>query len=41
MTAVPYLHRSLRPLSEVDFRNDTDRGQLWLWQDECTGHCGV
>jgi len=42
MNAVPYLHRSLKPLIEVDFRNDVDRGQLTFdWQDECTGMCGV
>jgi hypothetical protein len=36
-----YLHRSLRPLEDVDLRNDIDRGQMTLWQDECTGMCGV
>jgi hypothetical protein len=39
--SVPYLHRSRKPLDEVDFRNDLDRGQLLLWQDECEGMCGV
>jgi hypothetical protein len=36
-----YLHRSLKPLGEIDFRNDVDRGQQLLWQDECSGMCGV
>lgn len=40
-SSVAYLHASLKPLGEVDFRNDTDRGQLTLWDDECTGMCGV
>ena len=41
MSSIPYLHRSLKPLPEVDLRNDVDKGQLLLWQDECTGMCGV
>jgi hypothetical protein len=36
-----FIHRSCKPLSEVDVRNDVDKGQLLLWQDECTGMCGV
>jgi len=36
-----YLHRSCKPLDQIDFRNDVDRGQLLLWQDECSGMCGV
>ena len=36
-----FLHRSMMPLGEVDIRNDVDKGQLLLWQDECTGLCGV
>jgi hypothetical protein len=36
-----YLHSSCVPLAEADLRNDVDRGQLLLWQDECTGMCGV
>lgn len=41
MSGTAYLHRSLVPLDQVDFRNDLDRGQLTLWQDECEGMCGV
>jgi hypothetical protein len=37
-----YLHRSLIPLAEVDFRNPADFGQLeWGFQEECDGMCGV
>lgn len=39
--SLPFVHRSLRPLDEVDLRNDVDRGQRTLWADECTGMCGV
>lgn len=39
-----YLHPSLRPLADVDFRNAEDRGQGSLFQDwgnECEGVCGL
>jgi hypothetical protein len=36
-----YLHRSLKPLSEVDFDNEEDKGQLVIWGDECEGMCGT
>jgi hypothetical protein len=39
--SIPFLHRSRTPLDQIDFSNDTDRGQLLLWQDECEGMCGV
>lgn len=39
--SVVYLHRSCRPLGEVDLRSDGEKGQLTLWADECTGMCGV
>lgn len=32
-----YLHRSCKPLSEVDFT----KGQLDLFGEECEGHCGI
>jgi hypothetical protein len=41
MKSSVFVHRSLVPLGEVDVRNDVDKGQLLLWQDECTGMCGV
>lgn len=35
-----YVHNTLKPLDEVDFTNDTDRGQL-TFLDECSGMCGI
>lgn len=35
-----YLHQSMKPLDEVDFRNEADMGQL-NFLDECEGMCGV
>jgi len=35
-----YLHQSMQPLEEVDFRNAEDFGQL-SFLDECDGMCGV
>lgn len=39
--AVPFLHRSAKPLETIDFRSDFEKGQLPLWDDECEGMCGV
>jgi len=36
-----FVHRSLKPLSEVDFRNLEDMGQINLFNNECEGLCGV
>lgn len=38
-----FLHQALIPLSEVDLRSEQDKGQLSLslWDEECTGYCGV
>ena len=36
-----YLHRSLKPLEDVDFRNAEDFGQLDAFGNECEGLCGV
>lgn len=36
-----YLHRSLKPLAEVDFRNAEDAGQMSMFTEECDGMCGV
>ena len=37
-----YLHNSCRPLSEIDFDNDEDKGQdVWDFMSECDGMCGV
>jgi 3'-phosphoadenosine 5'-phosphosulfate sulfotransferase (PAPS reductase)/FAD synthetase len=36
-----FLHSARVPLDEVDLSTDVDSGQLMLWQDECSGMCGV
>jgi hypothetical protein len=36
-----FLHRSLKPLAEVDFRNAEDFGQIDAFGNECEGMCGV
>ena len=37
-----YLHKSCKPLSEIDFDNDEDKGQeTWDFLSECEGMCGV
>ena len=36
-----YIHRSLRPLVSVDFRQADDFGQGDLFGNECEGLCGV
>ena len=37
-----YLHNSCKPLDDVDFDNDEDKGQqVWDFQAECEGMCGV
>lgn len=37
-----YLHRSCKPLGEIDFDSDEDKGQLtWDFMAECEGMCGV
>lgn len=41
MTGVPFLHRSLKPLSEVDFSTEEERGQINFFNNECEGMCGV
>ena len=38
---IPFLHRSLVPLDEVDLSTDEARGQLNLFNAECFGMCGV
>ncbi len=39
--AEQYVHRSCKPLDEVDFRNLEDMGQLNFFNEECEGMCGV
>lgn len=36
-----YLHRSLKPLADVDFRTAEDAGQQSMFGNECEGMCGV
>ena len=36
-----FLHRSCKPLAEVDLSTAEDRGQLNLFINECEGMCGV
>jgi hypothetical protein len=38
---MPFLHRSMKPLNEVDFSTDFDRGQGELFGNECEGMCGL
>lgn len=40
--STPFLHRTGKPLDEIDFRSDIERGQgVFGWDDECEGMCGV
>lgn len=42
MDATPFLHRSCRPLDQIDFRDDIEKGQqVFSFLDECDGMCGV
>lgn len=41
MKGIPFLHRSLKPLSEVDFHEPCDDRQLNMFNNECEGMCGV
>jgi hypothetical protein len=37
-----YLHRSCKPLNEIDFDSAEDKGQQVLdFQSECEGMCGI
>ena len=36
-----FLHRSCKPLDEVDLSTPEDYGQMSIWGDECAGMCGV
>ena len=42
MKGTVYLHRSCKPLKDIDFRSSDEKNQqMNLWQDECEGMCGV
>jgi hypothetical protein len=36
-----YLHRSCKPLNQVDFRTAEDAGQMSMFDEACEGMCGV
>jgi len=36
-----FLHSSCKPLSEVDFSNEEERGQLNMFNNECEGMCNT
>lgn len=36
-----FVHPSRKPLASVDFRTLQEKGQLELWDEECSGLCGV
>jgi hypothetical protein len=37
-----YLHKSCKPLDQVDFDSDVDKGQMeWDFKAECEGMCGI
>lgn len=41
LTGELYLHKSGKPLSEVDLSTEEERGQLNMFNNECEGMCGV
>ncbi len=41
LTGTLYVHRSLKPLAEVDLSTAEERGQLNMFENECQGMCGV
>lgn len=41
MKAQQFMHRSCKPLAEVDLSTAADHGQLDMWDNECEGMCGV
>lgn len=36
-----FVHPSRKPLEEVDLRTMEEKGQIRLWDEECSGICGV
>jgi hypothetical protein len=36
-----FLHRTRIPLVQVDFRSEQEHGQLDLFENECSGMCGI
>lgn len=41
LLGIPFLHGSLKPLDQVDFTTDAQRGQMDFFQNECEGMCGI
>lgn len=41
MRGEAYLHRSCKPLDQVDLRTNEDHGQANLFEEACEGMCGV
>lgn len=41
LNGVPFLHRSCKPLREVNLSTEEERGQLNMFNNECEGMCGV
>ena len=41
MEEATYLHRSCKPIDEVDFGAQANEHQIDLWGNECDGMCGV
>ena len=41
LTQFLYVHKSGKPLREVDLRSDEEKGQGSLWDNECEGMCGM
>ena len=41
ITGTLYVHRSCKPIDEVDLSTDLDRGQGSLFGNECEGMCGL
>lgn len=41
LTGEVFLHKSCKPLDQVDFSTEEERGQINMFNNECSGHCGV
>lgn len=41
LNGTPFLHRSCKPLDQVDLSTEEDRGQTNMFNNECEGMCGV
>jgi hypothetical protein len=39
--SIPFLHKSMKTLDNVDLSTLEDHGQMGLWGNECEGMCGV